>query len=69
MIEDGGLTIVATDNNVPERTKQDRFYFMLIMRKGDTPPAWVEGTCNCSQRYMRNVRRLDDRRPLVSSFA
>jgi predicted RNA methylase len=43
MIEDGGLTIVATHNNVPERTKEDRFYFMIIMRKGDTPPAWAKG--------------------------
>jgi hypothetical protein len=44
MIEDGGLTIVATHNNVPGRTKEDRFYFMIIMRKGDTPPAWAKGT-------------------------
>ena len=43
MVDDGGLTIVATDNNVPERTKDDRFYFMLIMRKGDTPHAWAAG--------------------------
>jgi hypothetical protein len=43
MIEDGGLTIVATHNNAPGRTKEDRFYFMIIMRKGDTPPAWAKG--------------------------
>jgi len=29
MIEDGGLTIVATHNNVPGRTQEDRFYFMI----------------------------------------
>jgi predicted RNA methylase len=43
MIEDGGLTIVATDNNVPERTTVDRFYFMIIMRRDATPPAWAKG--------------------------
>ena len=41
MIEDGGLKVVLAHNNVPKRTPEDRFYFIVSMRKDDTPPAWV----------------------------
>lgn len=41
MIEDGGLTVAFTHNDVPERTREDRFYFIVSMRKGDTAPAWA----------------------------
>jgi 16S rRNA G966 N2-methylase RsmD len=43
MIEDGGLTVAFTHNAVQERTREDRFYFIVSTRKGDTPPAWVSG--------------------------
>lgn len=41
MIEDGGLTVAFTHNDVPERTREDRFYFIVSMRKGDAPAAWM----------------------------
>ena len=43
MIEEGDLKIVLTRNDVPERTREDRFYFIVTMRKEDTPPAWLTG--------------------------
>lgn len=41
MIEAAGLSIVFVAECRPERTSYDRFYFIGIMRRGDTPPAWV----------------------------
>jgi 16S rRNA G966 N2-methylase RsmD len=44
MIEDGGLKVVLSHNNVPERTREDRFYFIVSMRKDDHPPAWTRAS-------------------------
>jgi SAM-dependent methyltransferase len=41
MIEASGLSTVFVAECRPQRTSYDRFYFMGIMRRGDTPPAWA----------------------------
>jgi 16S rRNA G966 N2-methylase RsmD len=41
MIDEGGLQVVLTHNDMPDRTSEDRFYFIVAMRKGDTPAAWM----------------------------
>jgi Methyltransferase small domain len=38
MIEAAGFSIVFVDGCAPERTSKHRFYFIGIMRRGDTPP-------------------------------
>jgi tRNA1(Val) A37 N6-methylase TrmN6 len=43
MIEAAGLSIVFVANAWPRRSSYDRFYFIGIMRRGDTPPAWATG--------------------------
>jgi tRNA1(Val) A37 N6-methylase TrmN6 len=41
MIEAAGLSIVFVAECRPQRTLRDHFYFIGIMRRGDTPPAWA----------------------------
>ena len=41
MIEQAGLSVVFAHNCAPERTKDHRFFYIGIMRRGDTPPDWV----------------------------
>jgi tRNA1(Val) A37 N6-methylase TrmN6 len=41
MIEAAGLSIVFVAECRPQRASYDRFYFIGIMRRGDTPPTWV----------------------------
>jgi len=43
MIDEGGLKVVRTHNDVPGRTSEDRFYFIVTMRKEDQPPGWLGG--------------------------
>jgi predicted RNA methylase len=40
-IEEGGLSIVFVHGGAPQRTPDDRFYYIGIMRRGDSPPAWA----------------------------
>lgn len=42
MIEEAGLHVVFVDYCEPQRTADDRFYYIGIMRKGETPPAWAQ---------------------------
>jgi Methyltransferase small domain len=41
MIEDAGLKIVFADGDLPDLTKDSIFYYIGIMRREDTPPAWA----------------------------
>jgi len=41
MIEAAGLTIVFVHACAPERTQDDRFYYIGIMRRDDIAPDWV----------------------------
>jgi tRNA1(Val) A37 N6-methylase TrmN6 len=41
MIEAAGLSIVFVDNCEPETTPYSRLYYLGIMRRGETPPAWA----------------------------
>jgi methylase of polypeptide subunit release factors len=41
MIEAAGLTIVFVDGGAPQRTLNSPFYYLGIMRRGNTPPAWT----------------------------
>ncbi|MEX0751868.1 MAG: methyltransferase [Xanthobacteraceae bacterium] len=41
MIEAAGLSIVFVHGCAPERTPDHRFYYIGIMRREDTPPAWA----------------------------
>jgi predicted RNA methylase len=41
MIEDAGLSIVFVHGCAPQRTANDHFYYIGIMRRDDTLPAWV----------------------------
>ena len=43
MIEQSGLTIVFVHGAKPELTVENNFYYIGIMRRGDTPPAWASG--------------------------
>lgn len=42
VIEQSGLTIVFVQGSVPQRTPDHRFYYIGIMRAGDTVPAWAK---------------------------
>src|SRR5262245_32670977 len=44
MIEGSGLSIVFTHGNAPERTHDNRFYYIGIMRRGDTVPQWASAS-------------------------
>ncbi len=46
MIEQAGLSIVFVDGCIPQRTPDHRFYYIGIMRRGDTPPAWAASRAN-----------------------
>jgi SAM-dependent methyltransferase len=41
MIEQAGLRIIFVDNGAPQRTPHDVFYYVGVMRAGDTPPPWA----------------------------
>ncbi|MFZ0845271.1 MAG: methyltransferase [Pseudolabrys sp.] len=41
MIDEAGLSVVFTYGAQPERTPSYHFYYIGIMRAGDTPPAWA----------------------------
>lgn len=41
MIEQTGLSIVFVDHCAPTRTAHDAFYFVGVMRAGETPPSWA----------------------------
>ena len=43
MIPQAGLKTVFVQDCVPQRTAEARFYYIGIMRAGDTPPAWARG--------------------------
>jgi hypothetical protein len=43
MIDKAGLTIVFVHGGKPELTFENNFYYIGIMRRGDTPPAWAAG--------------------------
>ena len=43
MIEQSGLTVVFVHGGKPELTVENNFYYIGIMRRGDTPPAWALG--------------------------
>ena len=43
MIEKAGLSIVFVHGDKPELTIENNFYYIGIMRRGDTPPAWASG--------------------------
>ncbi len=43
MIEQSGLTIVFVHSGQPELTVENNFFYIGIMRRGDTPPAWASG--------------------------
>ncbi|MFO1109742.1 MAG: methyltransferase [Bradyrhizobium sp.] len=42
MIEESGLKIVFTDGDSPTLTGESIFYYIGIMRRGDTPPVWTQ---------------------------
>jgi predicted RNA methylase len=42
MIEQSGLTIIFVQGGVPRRTSDHRYYYIGIMRAGDTVPAWAK---------------------------
>jgi predicted RNA methylase len=44
MIEASGLQIVFVDGCAPQRTPDHRFYYIGIMHKGATPPAWAKAS-------------------------
>ena len=41
MLEDGGFRIAFVHGSESQRTREARFYFMGVVRAGDTPPAWA----------------------------
>jgi predicted RNA methylase len=41
MIEDSGLSVVFVHNGTTERTNEDSYYYIGIMRREDTPPDWA----------------------------
>jgi len=41
MVERSGLSIVFSHGDAPERTLDNRFYFIGIMRRGDPVPPWA----------------------------
>lgn len=41
MIEQAGLRIIFVDHCAPQRTAHDAFYYLGVMRAGDTPPPWA----------------------------
>lgn len=41
MIEDAGFSIVLVYNAEPRVTPYTRYYYLGIMRQGDTPPEWL----------------------------
>ena len=41
MIEASGLKIVFVENCAAERTADHRFYYLGVMHKAATPPAWI----------------------------
>jgi predicted RNA methylase len=41
MIEQSGLEIVFTDGDSPTLTKESVFYYIGIVRRGETPPQWA----------------------------
>ena len=43
MIDQSGLSIVFVHNGKPELTAENNFYYIGIMQRGDTPPAWASG--------------------------
>ena len=43
MIEQTGFSIVSVHGGEPTLTPYTRFYYLGIMRRGDTPPAWLVG--------------------------
>jgi SAM-dependent methyltransferase len=43
MIAQAGLALVAVHGGEPRRTPYTRFYYLGIMRRGETPPAWLAG--------------------------
>ena len=43
MIDRAGLTIVFVHGGKPELTVENNFYYIGIMRRGDTPPNWASG--------------------------
>lgn len=43
MIDDARLSIVFVDRASPQRTADDRFYYIGIVRRGDEVPAWAAG--------------------------
>ena len=41
MIAEAGLRIVFVQNAAPQPTRDDQYFFLGIMRAGDTPPEWA----------------------------
>jgi predicted RNA methylase len=41
MVEQGGLSIVCAPGAKSTRTPYTRFYYLAIMRRGQTPPKWL----------------------------
>ena len=41
MIESAGLEILWTGGALPMRTVHGHFYFLIIMRRGESPPPWL----------------------------
>jgi tRNA1(Val) A37 N6-methylase TrmN6 len=41
MIAQAGLKPAFVQNCAPRRSTEDRFYYLGIIRAGDTPPAWA----------------------------
>jgi predicted RNA methylase len=41
MIDDAGLKLVFADGDSPQLTDASSFYYLGIMRRGDTPPDWA----------------------------
>jgi SAM-dependent methyltransferase len=44
MIEQAGLKIIFVDNGAAQRTPRDVFYYVGVMRMGETPPPWARPT-------------------------
>lgn len=41
MIEAAGLKIIFTQHDKPQRTPTEHYFYLGIMRRDDTPPAWA----------------------------
>jgi predicted RNA methylase len=56
MIKQSGLEIVFTDGDSPVLTKEREFYYIGIMRRGETPPLWATSHVERTLDPSRNER-------------